>query len=168
MKMIENQDGTIEFQSTKKSKWFWRWGLKWLCAVPLVLCIILLLTSDAYYSFNKFVNSDDPKIVGIGILIFMFGWAVSKFKMAQAHRTFYRLTKYGIEIRTGITHEEVLTVPWKAVRIVKVFRRDIDLMMNQGQVHVECAGDTYPEIEFKGLDNWDEVKDILLERMAAK
>jgi len=57
-------------------------------------------------------------------------------------------------------------VPWRAVRMVKVFRRDVDIAMKQGQVHVECAGDEYPEIVFKGLDNWEEVKDILLERMA--
>ena len=85
--------------------------------------------------------------------------------MAQAHRTFYRLTKYGIEIRTGITYEEVVTVPWQAVRMVKVFRTDHDLILKQGQVHVECAGDDYPEIKFKGLDNWVEVKELLLERM---
>jgi len=164
MKMNEN--GTLEFQATAKSKWLWRWGLKWLCVIPLILCVILLFTSNEYYSFSKFVNSDDPKILGICILIFVVGWVVSKFKMAQAHRTFYRLTKYGIEIRKGITSEEVLTVPWRAVRMVKVLRRDADLLMKLGQVHVECAGDEYPEIKFKGLDNWDEVKDMILERMA--
>jgi len=167
MKMTEKEDGTIEFQANKRSKWLWRWGLKWLCAIPLFLFVVISLATNQYYSFANFYNSHDGlKMLGIGVLIYMFGYTVSRFKMAQAHRTFYRLTKYGIEIRKGITHEEALTVPWQAVRMVKIFRRDIDLMMSQGQVHVECAGDEYPEIEFKGLDNWEEVKDILLERMA--
>ena len=166
MKMTENEDGTIEFQANKKSKWLWRWGLKGFCSIPLVLCVVLLSTSNKYYSFNHFVNSGDLSIVWISILIFMFGWVISKLKMTQAHRTFYRLTRHGIELRKGILAEEILTVPWRAVKMVKVLRRDIDLMMNQGQVHVECAGDTYPEIIFKGLDEWDQVKDILLERMA--
>lgn len=164
MKMIENEDGTIEFQATKKSKWFWRWGLKWLCAIPLGLVVLVLISKLVSTSYQTYDGFGD--MLMYTALFFVAGWMISKFKMAQAHRTFYRLTKYGIELRNGITHEEVVTVPWKAVRMVKVFRRDIDLMMNQGQVHVECAGDTYPEIEFRGLDNWEEVKDILLERMA--
>ncbi len=165
MKMIENEDGTIEFQATQKSKWFWRWGFAVVSLLPLAfLCLMtwLWLRDNPYHQFEF----SDLNLILIGIGIAFVGWLFGKFKMAQAKRTFYRLTKHGIEIRSGITHEEALTVPWQAVRMVKVFRRDIDLMMNQGQVYVECAGDTYPEIEFKGLDNFEEVKDILLERMA--
>jgi len=166
MKMVENEDGTIEFQATKKSKWFYRWGLKWLCAIPLLAVVLVLISKLVSTSYQRYDDFGDM-LMYTG-LFFVAGWMVSKFKMAQAHRTFYRLTKYGIEIRTGVMHEEVITVPWQAVRMVKVFRTDADLIMKQGQIHVECAGDNYPEIKFKGLDNWDEVKGLLLERMALR
>ena len=165
MKMTENEDGTIEFQATKKSKWFWRWGYNSVSLLPLAFLCLTTWLSISGNPYNSF-GSKDVMVIMIGVGFAFAGWLFAKFKMAQAKRTFYRLTKHGIEIRSGITHEEVLTVPWSAVRLVTVFRRDIDLMLSQGQVHVECAGDTYPEIEFKGLDNWEEVKDILLERMA--
>jgi len=166
MKMTENEDGTIEFQATKKSKWFWRWGFSLVSLLPLAfLCLMvwLSLKSNPYHHFD----TDDVIVILLGVGIAFVGWLFGKFKMEQAKRKFYRLTKHGIEIKSGITHEETLTVPWQAVRMVKVFRRDVDMALKQGQVHVECAGDAHPEIEFKGLDNWEEVKDILLERMAA-
>jgi len=154
MKMIEDENGTIEFNQSPRAHWFMK-ALRmfcWLAALPLIVYGFLLQNS-----YGDDLTKFGAACVPAGFFLWNWIW---NFK-----QTTYRITRLGVEESYKIFKEKTKMVPFNRIRQIELRETVIGKMRGYASINFDSAGDTSAEITFWDIDNAQEIKRIIESRM---
>ena len=154
----------IILKAEKQQKTIWLWGTALLLIALLIAGLALLLIIDD--PEGKYILAGLFVILAI-IVLGVLGWIPAFFRSLE-----YTITDESINGKKGVFWQKTTAVPYFKITNVDVTQGPVERAFGIGKIHCQTAGVAGPqgqraELKLVGIKNLEEVKNTILDKIAA-